>query len=185
MHIYPYKTKEFIKEGRESLNRMYSAKNGEELRRALVSFLNATRFCTQILLADYKNELVGFNDWWNKKYIFLNEDPLCKFFVKTRNAVIKKGEDVIEINWIIKGPGVMKGPLQIGPDGTVYTAIVKNDSFEWVPRKNVKGHKIISWDFNNKPPTCVNKKANILCNEYLELLDSLVNEFINKFGSLN
>ena len=180
MHIYPYKTEERLREAKNTLNRMNITKNPDELKRALFSFLNASRFCMGPLLKDYKNKLDRFNDWWNNKADFLERNKLCSFFRNLRNEVIKEGKDVLKINWAISDSSTMNGPLQIDPDGTVF----KGQDGRWTPIEDVQGRKILSWDFHKRPQGYNSISAYSLCKNYLDILDGIMNEFIAKFGQL-
>lgn len=184
MHVYPYQAETFLREARDAFKRMAEAKNGDELKRALISFVNAARFSTQALETDYKNKLEGFNEWWEDKGEFLGEDAIAGFFRNMRNRITKEGEmeKILNISWEIRGPMVMQGPLQISPDGTIL--VPDEEKRGWTPKKDIKGQKITKWDFFNKPAGYQHCGAQELCERYLKLLESIFHEFTEKFGRL-
>jgi len=184
MHIYPYKAESYLREARESLKRMNTAKNADELNRAFISFLNASRLCTQHLETEYGNKVPGFNEWWEQKGIYLAQDTLASFFVRLRNNVLKSKLEPFTISWEIGGPLELKGPLQIAPDGTVYKIDRRGKTVKQTPMEDVQGQKILSWDFKQKPKGYENLSAYMLCQQYLELLEGIMEDFTDKFISL-
>lgn len=180
MHIYPYKAKRFIREANDSLGRMEKTNDIDELKRSFISFLNASRFSTQQLLTDY-SKLNNFSDWWLEKKQFLENNNLCKFFKKLRNDVTKGGVEVLDIFYELKGSNIIRGPMQIGPDGVLF-AEPRGGIYEWVPKK-VGGLTITSCKFIDQPKEFDNKSSYSLCKEYLDILNKIIDEFIEKFGS--
>jgi hypothetical protein len=175
---YPYRAKQFLGEAQASFKRMQETKSIDELRRALLSFLNASRFCTQQLLTDFKGRLGGFDEWWSEKQVYLGKDDVCIFFKNLRNRVTKKGEDVLSVNFYI-GKLEMNGPLQIGQNG-IMVKREKGDSYEWTPHETSQ-LTILRWDLKNKPFALANISGVDLCKDYIKKLDLLFDEFVVKF----
>lgn len=180
MHVYPYKAKRFIREAYDSLGRMEKAKNIDELKKSFISFLNASRFSTQQLLTDYR-DLNNFSGWWAEKSQYLEDSNICKFFRNIRNDVIKGGQEVLDICYELKGPNIIKGPMQIGPDGVLF-AEPKGDIVEWTSME-VEGFTITGCKFIKQPKEFNNASVYRLCKEYSDILNKIIDEFIKKFGS--
>ncbi len=177
-HTYPYKAKQFIREAKDAMKRMQSTNSIDELKRAHISFLNAARFCTQQLLTEV-SKVEGFEEWWKEKAEFLDKSEISIFFKEQRNDVTKGGDDPIAINYEITNLQ-MNGPLQIGPDG-IMKGNVSERGPEWIPEES-DSLKIKSWDFKEKPNGYTDVPALVMMNEYIKLLEEVIDEFINVFG---
>lgn len=178
MYIYPSDAKRYLREARQSLEKMKEAKDGDDLKRGLILFLESTKHVTIQLQSAFKNKIKGFDAWWLEISKQLRGNTLCGFFYSLRNRVVKGGEDVMNISFEIKGPGALQGPLQINDEG-VLTRHIKGDSYEWIPKKNIPGMKITEWYFSDYPGIL---NPFMLCEEYLGILEGIADDFILKFG---
>lgn len=84
------KAKKNLHECEYHLNNMLHSKHVEELEINLAAFVNSARNVTFVLQKEFKQNPV-FNKWYEKKQEEMKQDPLCKFFHKLRNSVIKEG----------------------------------------------------------------------------------------------
>ncbi len=183
MYVYPTSTKRYLRQACDSLESVKKSRDGDDLKKGLISFLEATKHSTIQLQTEYGNKLAGFNEWWTLTSKKLSEDKLCKFFYNLRNKVVKGGKNFINLDFRIVGPATLNGPLQINIDG-VSVKQQKGDSYEWIPKKDVPGMEIIGWNFINYPGGYKQETNSLaLCVEYLTKLESVADDFIKKFGS--
>ncbi|MES2213530.1 MAG: hypothetical protein V4473_01655 [Patescibacteria group bacterium] len=159
---------------------MKKTQSVDELKRAHTSFLNASRFSTQQLLTEMSH-LHGFDEWWVPKAEFMDSNDLCSYFKKQRNNVTKGGDDVLDVYYHISKL-TLNGPAQIGNEGILVGKVGKNGP-EWIPYET-DAFTITSWNFKNKPEDYSLVGAIKMCEDYLDILESIVDESIQKFASL-
>jgi len=176
---YPHKTKRFLRDAKEKLELMATTNDIDKLKRSFAGFLEATKFSLHQLKTEHTGRLEGFDDWWSEKAKFLDNDILSNFFAKkVRNDVIKKGKELLGINFEI-GEATLNGPLQIGWDG-VLKLTDKDGKKEWLPM-DVPSLKITHWDIRNKPEELNTMNGIGMCRAYFEVLDNITNDFVEKF----
>ena len=181
MEIYPYAAKTFIREAEDALERLKSGKDADDINRALITFLNATKHAVHQLKTDFGNKLPDFDKWYAAQKEFMSGDKLCKFFYKLRNRVTKGGKKVLnfknlEIRISPGQPISIKGPLRIGPDAGVSARVPKGEIYEWRPIKDTLDMKT-DWEFLDYPM----KDPIKLCERYLSSIDGVVDSFIKRF----
>jgi len=76
---------------------MSNSSHVEELEINFVAFVNSSRNVTFVLQKEYKHDH-HFENWYEEKVKEMREDPLCKFFHKIRNRIIKEGINGIFCN---------------------------------------------------------------------------------------
>jgi hypothetical protein len=72
------------------LNIMSHSRHIEELEISFTAFVNSARNVTFVLQKEF-NKNPSFEAWYKKKQLEMDEDPLCKFFIETRNRITKEG----------------------------------------------------------------------------------------------
>jgi len=182
MYTYPHSAQRFLSEAKEAVKRIQTACDGEDLKRALVIFLESTKH-SLIQLQNSYSEINGFADWWSEISNKLKADQLCKFFYTLRNEVVKAGKYPISLEFKIKGPFTISGPVQISDEG-VLIKHPPGDSHKWVNKKDVPGMSITRWSFNQYPQDYKKEIDSIeLCEMYIKKLEDVVDEFIDKFST--
>jgi len=183
MEIYPHRAKMFLREAKDALERLKKGKDADDIRRALISFLNATKHSIHQLQTDFRKKLLDFDEWYTPQREFLENNELCSFFWELRNRVTKEGKEVLKMKELKMNfsPGFsfsMKGPLQMGPNMGVSVKAPKGEKHEWQPKKDIPGLRLeTSWEFLDYPA----QDPVELCNRYLSLLEGIVDSFVNRF----
>lgn len=180
LSIFPQQTQENIEEARKALNSMGAAKNGFELNPALRNFLDSARFCFHPLKQQNFGKTKDFDSWWSQKDRELKNDPLCIFFRDLRNDVVKKGVKGYLTNFKITGPVQLRGPLMIGLDGI---ALYQPDNRGKLRAKSYPGVELndFQWEFFRKPPGFEQTDSIILAENYLSILEKVLDGFIERF----
>jgi hypothetical protein len=177
MSTYPHKAEQYMNEARASLIRIKSSQTIYEVNEAFISFLNASRFVFQSWKKDYK-KLEGFDIWWSEKSNILKHDELCDFFRNLRNSVIKEGKEPFWVNQTIKGPMIIKGPIQICSQG-ILRGSFEGSRPKWGPVA-IKGVSTMV-GFKEAPKNYKELNPFEICQRYLETLDKILDEFIISF----
>lgn len=183
MHVYPDKVEARLREALDALERVKKPNGPDELRRALQSFLETTKFTLQPLQTEY-SALPGFKEWWGKKVKELKEDPISSFFYHLRNEVTKAGKELLAISTQLQGPFVLVGPSMIASDGQAYMGVIDNSGVTRFKPHTLPGVRTtMRWHFRDCPPELTNINPIDLCSSYLATLDRITAEFIETFGS--
>lgn len=168
-----------LAEAKDLFATMKDAENGTKLKGTFIGFLEITKTIF-FPLKRYSQTLDDYKNWWKGESEKLEKNTVAKFFYNQRNDVVKGGNDLIEVRSIsAKGArATIKGPLMI------YKCQVfrpKNGNAKrYVPYHDVSGFKL-EWDFIQKP---INKDPVLLCEEYLDILEQVLESFIERFPDI-
>ena len=70
----------------------------------------------------------------------------------------------------------IKGPVRIGPDVGVSTKILRDDIYDWQPKKDILGMRT-KWEFLDYPE----RDPIDLCDNYLSSLNKVLDSFVRRF----
>ena len=185
MDTYPHKAKTFLREAKDSLKRLRDAGDADDINRAMLTFLNATKHSIQQLQTDFRSKLAGFDEWYAPHKALLLKDEFCAFFWNARNRMTKAGEQIIKTTGFEmhinpnETSGPIQGPIKIGPDMGFSVLKSRGRAYEWEPQKNIPGIKLHTpWKFVDYPAGDAIK----ICEAYLAMLNSVVDSFIEDFA---
>ncbi|MBI3335594.1 MAG: hypothetical protein HY001_03800 [Candidatus Portnoybacteria bacterium] len=167
-----------LAEAKRLLEIMKCAENGTELKAAFIGFLEITKMVF-FPLKKYSQVLNGYTDWWELEKKQLENDLIAKFFWNQRNDVVKGANELIEIRSIAAqgGSAIIQGPLMLY-EGQIFRR--KNESGRYLPHEEISNLKL-NWDFIQKP---IDGDPLILCERYLNLLDQVMESFIQWFPTI-
>ncbi len=177
---FPYQTQSRIEAARSAVSQIRGAKTGHEVESLLRSVLESANFCFQPLIRANKKRVAGFGQWWVEKGKEMEQNPLCGFFRKMRNDVVKGGERAFDTAFRITGPITLKGPFVIGPEGITKFATDEAGKMRAAPYPNLKLDDF-RWDFLRKPAGHEGLRAVELCDKYLTFLENILDEYVEKF----
>ena len=162
------------------LNIMKNAKNTEEFEIGFNAFVISARTVTFVLQKEYKN-IDNFENWYSGKQTEMQDNDICKFFVKLRNSIEKEGinglEFSIEINKLeLTGNGCFIpeiSSIEILPKGFFYLVNKGSPQEDLLPAE-IKGNFKISifLQINGRPMNVLE-----VSEKHYQFLKSLVEEW--------
>ena len=181
MENYYVKSLNFLKEAKDSIERAKISKDIPELKRNILSFLNAAKHCL-FPLKRYKNILKGY-DIWEQEYLQILNNPVAEYFCKSRNSMTKEGQDIIDAEMNLAGLGfgyigVNNKSIQITSEGYfIEDGEILNTEDYLHGSYSVE----IKWNFNKLPVELEREHPIILMNKYVDMLDLIIKNFNKRF----
>lgn len=184
MHkYYPIRSFQLIHNAEAALDLLVSSKNGYEVERAFVQFLEAAKHVLEQLQV-YGAHIPGFKQWYEENNTTVN-DSLCKYFYKLRSEVVKGNATPIAHNMYVTGQIHPKGGEFNYIAGTPVHLVKKNGIEEWQPTSEYDEHIRHVWKLRLDDNLTDYAKYNgpEVCKLYLDKLKSVVNSFVLEFNS--
>lgn len=197
--IYPDESFNRLESARTSLSRMVLATNIVDFKNDFYNFLeSATHSFFPLERSEFNGQISGYKEWEEEKGEFIKQDKLCKFFKVLRNEILKASEDLIswsiDIQELVKIEADKGGVIQliVQNGGVIIKKQSTNDLTKSENVKDVSGMGVADVKFNFATSSELKnysefngKEVILLSQNYYNILENILQDFIRKFASLD